>query len=188
MVLYVLPLQSKDPAKYDESGQCLSNKQLESVAEYFKNIFTLQVADGSLAKKQEHQIKYSVRRKMRHKLRKKYNKKVHHITEQHQGGDIHHSRQGSKYHCHDYKWQNCNHSGHRSNYNKGKKKQEYKTLSDCGNKAFKPCSMHGSKSKHSKDCYKNPKNQNKHPTHDKKCQFKAHHYDARYTSDDDELL
>ncbi len=49
-----------------------------------------------------------------------------------------------------------------------KKKQEDKIPSDPGNKAFKPCSTHGPKSKHtSKECCKNPKNQNKHQTHTK---------------------
>jgi hypothetical protein len=48
--------------------------------------------------------------------------------------------------------------------------------------------MHRLKRKHSsKECYKNPKNQNKLQTHDKKCQYKAHHTDTGYTSDDNEL-
>ncbi len=46
----------EDRAKYVESGWRLSNKMLESAAEYFENIFNSQVADGSLEKKCEHQI------------------------------------------------------------------------------------------------------------------------------------
>jgi hypothetical protein len=47
-------------------------------------------------------------------------------------------------------------------------------------KAFKPCSTHSPKSKHtSKECYKNPKRQ--------KNQYKAHHNNMHYTSDNDEL-
>jgi len=108
--------------------------------------------------------------------------------EQHQGGDIRHSRQSNKYHRHNSKWQDRNHSGHCSNYDKHEKKQEDKTPSDCGNKAFKPCSMHGPKSKHtSEECYKNPKNQNKCQTHENKCQYKAHHNEAHSTRDYDEL-
>jgi hypothetical protein len=56
----------EDRAKYIKSGQRLSNKMLKSVAEYFKNIFNLQVADGSLGKKCEHQIKQRIRRQMCH--------------------------------------------------------------------------------------------------------------------------
>ncbi len=53
---------------------------------------------------------------------------------------------------------NSDHSGHRHNYDKHKKKQEDNTPSDSSNKAFKPCSMHRPKSNHtSKECYKNPK-------------------------------
>ncbi len=37
----------------------------------------------------------------------------------------------------------------------------------------------------SEECYKNPKN-NKHQVQDKKRQYKAHHNDACYTSDEDE--
>ena len=67
--------------KYVMSGQHLSNETLKSVAECFKNIFNLQVADGSLVKKCERQIKQRVRRKMRHKLHKRYNEKVHRAME-----------------------------------------------------------------------------------------------------------
>jgi hypothetical protein len=69
-----------------------------------------------------------------------------------------------------------------------KKKQEDKIPSDRGNKAFKPCSTHRPKSKHtSKECYKSLKNQNKCQTHNKKCQYKEHHNNACYTSNNDEL-
>jgi hypothetical protein len=87
-----------------------------------------------------------------------------------------------------YKWQDCNDSSCCSNYKKHKKKQEDKTPSDHGNKTFMPCFMHGPKSKHtSKECYKNPKNQNKRQTHNKKHQYKVHHNDLHYTSDNNEL-
>jgi hypothetical protein len=58
--------------------------------------------------------------------------------------------------------------------------------SNCGNKAFKPCSVHRPKSKHtSEECYKTPKN-DKRQVQDKKCQYEAHHNNAFYTSDDNE--
>ncbi len=136
----------EDRAKYIESGQHLSNEMLKSVAEYFENIFNLQVADGSLATKREHQIKQHVRCKMHHKLCKRYDKKVRLVTEWRHKGDGPHSRWGSKYHHHDYKWQDCNDSDYCDNYDKRNKKRENKTPSDRGNKAFKPCSVHGPKS------------------------------------------
>jgi hypothetical protein len=175
----------EDRAKYVKSGRRLSDKTLKSVAENFENIFNSQVADGSLVRKRERQIKQRVRHKVRHKLRQRFDEKVRHVMEQPQRCDGHHSRQGNKYYHHDYKWQDHDDSGCCNNYNKRKKKQENRTPSDRGNKAFKPCPVHELKSKHtSKECYKNHKN-NKHQVQDKKCQYEAHHNDARYTSDDD---
>jgi hypothetical protein len=89
---FYMSFHKEDRAKYVESGQRLSNKTLKSVTEYFENIFNLQVADGSLAKKHEHQIKQCVRHEMHHKLRKWFDEKVCHVTEQRHGGDNHHSR------------------------------------------------------------------------------------------------
>jgi hypothetical protein len=51
-----MSFHKEDKGKYVKSSRCLSDMTLESVAEYFENIFNLQVADGSLAKKCKHQI------------------------------------------------------------------------------------------------------------------------------------
>jgi hypothetical protein len=151
---FYMSFHSEDLVKYVESARCLCDETLESVAGYLRNIFNLQVADGSLGKKCKHQIEHCVRHEMHHALIKQYNKKVHHIKEQCQGSDGCHSRQSNTYHCH--------------NYDKCKKKQENKIPSDRGDKAFKPCSTHGPKSNQTyKECYKNLKNQNKHQAHDK---------------------
>ncbi len=53
---FYMSFHKEDRAKYVESGQRLSNKMLKSAAEYFENIFNLQVADGSLEKKRKRQI------------------------------------------------------------------------------------------------------------------------------------
>jgi hypothetical protein len=45
--------RSKDHTKYIESGQQLSKEMFESVAEYFENIYNLQMVNGSLAKKRK---------------------------------------------------------------------------------------------------------------------------------------
>ncbi len=184
---FYMSFHKEDRVKYVKSSRRLSNEMLESVAEYFENIFNSQVANGSLAKKRKRQIKQHVRCKMRCELHKRFDEKVCRVTEQRHGGDNHHSRGGNKHYHHDYKWQDCNDSSCRNNYNKCKRKRENETPSDCSNKAFKPCSVHGPKSKHtSKECYKNPKN-NKCQVQDKKRQYEGHHNDARYTSDDEEL-
>jgi hypothetical protein len=78
---FYMYFHKEDRAKYVESGRHLSNEMLKSVAEYFKNIFNLQVADGSLAKKRERQIKQCMRRKINHELRKWFHEKVHRVTE-----------------------------------------------------------------------------------------------------------
>jgi hypothetical protein len=163
-----MSFHKEDRAKFVESSRRLSNEMLKSVAEYFENIFSLQVADGSLAKNRLHQIKQRVRCEMHHKLHKQFNEKVRRVTEQRHGGDDRHSRQGNKYYRHDCKWQDWNDSGHHNNYDKREKKQENRTPYDCSNKAFKPCLVHGPKSKHtSKECYKNPK-KDKRQVQDKK--------------------
>ncbi len=66
---FYMSFHSEDCVKYVESGQRLCDQMFESVAEYFENIFNLQVADVSLAKKCEHQIEHRVRHEMCHVLR-----------------------------------------------------------------------------------------------------------------------
>jgi hypothetical protein len=80
------------------------------------------------------------------------------------------------YYLQDYKWKGYNHSNCRHDYDKREKKQEEKIPSDCGNKAFKPCPMHGPKRNHTfEECYKNPKKTDKRQVQDKKHQYEAHH-------------
>jgi hypothetical protein len=70
---FYMPFHSEDGAKFVESGQHLCNKMLESVVEYLKNIYKLQVANGSLVKKRKHQIKHCMKREMSQALRRQYN-------------------------------------------------------------------------------------------------------------------
>ena len=53
---FYMSFHSEVRAKYAKSGQRLSNETFKSVAEYLQNIFKLQIADGSLAKKCKRQI------------------------------------------------------------------------------------------------------------------------------------
>jgi hypothetical protein len=123
---------------------------------------------------------------MHHELRKRYNEKVRHMTEQRYGGDGHHNKRPDKYRCPNFKWQDRSNSNCCDTYDKRNKKQDYKVPPERDDKAFKPCLVHGPKSKHtSEECYKNPRN-TKHQLEDKKHSHEAHHNNARYTSDDDE--
>ena len=90
---FYMSFHKEDRAKYVERGQRLIEETLESLAEYYENIFNSQVADGSLAKKRKCQIKQRIRRDMHHELCKRYDEKVRHVTEQHYGGDNHRNRQ-----------------------------------------------------------------------------------------------
>jgi hypothetical protein len=78
---FYMSFHQEDRAKYVESGWRLIEETLESLAEYFKNIYKSQVADGSLHKKHEHQIEQRVRRDMHHELCKRFDEKVRHATE-----------------------------------------------------------------------------------------------------------
>jgi hypothetical protein len=184
---FYMSFHKEDRAKYVESSRRLADEMLESLTEYFDNIFNSQVADGSLAKKCERQIKLCVRRKMRHELCKRYNEKVRQVTEQRYGGDGCHNKWPDKYRCSNFKWQDCGNRNRCDTYDKCDKKRDDKTPPDHSNKAFKPCSVHGPKNKHtSKECYKNPRN-DKCQLQDKKRPHEAHHNNACYTSNDDEL-
>jgi hypothetical protein len=183
---FYISFHKEDRSKYVESGQRLIEETLESLAEYYENIFNSQVADGSLAKKHECQIKQRVRRDMRHELRKWYDEKVCHVTEQRYGGDNHCNRRPERYQRPNFKWHDHANSNHCDTYNKRDKKQDDKIPAERDNKAFKPCSVHGPKSKHtSEECHKNPRNA-KRQSYDRKLLHEAHHNDAHYMSKDNE--
>jgi hypothetical protein len=181
-----MSFHKEDRAKYVESGQRLFEEMLESLAEYFENIFNTQVADGSLAKKRKRQIEQCVRREMRHELRKRYDEKVRHMMEQRYEGDNRCNKWSEKYCRPNLKWQDRGNSDRHDTYNKRDKKQDDKITAERNNKAFKPCSVHRPKSKHtSEECHKNPRNA-KCQSYDRKRLHEAHHNDARYTSKDNE--
>ncbi len=106
----------EDRAKYIESGRRLFEETLESLAKYFKNIFNTQVADGSLAKKRECQIKQRLRCKMRHELCKQYDEKVRHVTERRYGGDNRRNKRSEKYHPPNFKWRDSGNSNRLDTY------------------------------------------------------------------------
>jgi hypothetical protein len=143
---FYMSFHKEDRAKYVESGRHLIEEMLESLAEYYENIFNSQVADGSLAKKRKRQIKQRVRRNMHHELCKRYDEKVRHVTERRYGGDNRCNRWPERYHRPNFKWQDRGNSNDCDTYNKRNKKQDDKIPAEHDNKAFKPCSVHGPKS------------------------------------------
>jgi hypothetical protein len=100
---FYMCFHKEDRAKYIESIRHLSNQMLKSVAEYFKNIFNLQVADGSLARKCKRQIEQCVRREVHHELHQRFDEKVRRVMERPHRGDDRHNRGGNKYYRHNYK-------------------------------------------------------------------------------------
>jgi hypothetical protein len=176
----------EDRAKYVESGWRLIEEMLKSLTEYFKNIYNSQVADGSLHKKHKRQIEQHIRRDMRHELRKRFDEKVRHATEWRYGGDNHRNRRPERFQRPNFKWQDRGNSNRCDTYNKRDKKKDDKIPAERNKKAFKPCLVHGPKSKHtSEECYKNPRNA-KRQSYDRKRLHEAHHNDAHYMSKDDE--
>jgi hypothetical protein len=184
---FYMSFHKEDRAKYVKSGRRLSNKTLESVAEYFENIFNLQLADGFLAKKRKRQIEQRVRWEMRHELCKRYNEKVHLVTEQHYRGDNRHSRQDSKYHHHNYKWQDHGDSGRRDNYDKhdNNRRTRLPLIAAIRHSSHAWCT--GQRASTPLRSATRIQKNNKHQLRDKKRHYKAHHKDVCYTSIDDEL-
>jgi hypothetical protein len=123
---------------------------------------------------------------MRHELCKRFDEKVRHSTERCYRGDNCCNRRPERFQCPNFKWQDCSNSNRRGTYDKRVKKQDDKIPAEHDKKAFKPCSVHGPKSKHtSEECYKNPRNAKCQP-YDRKRSHEAHHNDKRYTSKDNE--
>ena len=159
-----------------ESGQCLCDETLATVAKYFNNIFNSQMADGSLTKKREKQIEFRAKCKLRHEMAKRYNDKIRHFANQRYGrDDRRHERGHSRHQAFDksrpYKCKDRDKSHYRRD------DRTHKTLPKRKDKAFEgqPCHIHGPKSQHSFDkCYKNPRNQDKYFS-DKKRSHEMHH-------------
>jgi hypothetical protein len=123
---------------------------------------------------------------MHHERCKRFDEKVRHATERRYGGDNHRNRRPERYHRPNFKWQNRNNSNRRDTYDKRNKKQDEKIPAERNKKAFKPCLVHGPKSKHtSEECHKNPRNAKCQP-YDRKRLHEAHYNDVRYTSEDNE--
>jgi hypothetical protein len=185
---FYMSFHLEDRNRYLKSGQRLCDETLMTVAEYFDNIYNSQMADGSLMKKQEKQIKFRAKRELRHKMAKSYNDKIHHFGNKRYGHDDRRHKRGHL-HCQAFdKSRPYKRNNRDKNRSFRRDDRTHKAPPKHKDKAFEgqPCHIHGPKSQHSYDkCYKNPRNQDKYFP-DKKRNHEAHHNDEQETIDDKE--
>ena len=91
----------EDRTRYLKSRRRLCNETLETITKYFNNIYNLQVADGSLTKKREKQIKFRAKHELRHEMAKRYNDKICNFANQRYGCNDRHQERGHS-HCRTY--------------------------------------------------------------------------------------
>jgi hypothetical protein len=145
------------------------------------------MADGSLTKKQEKQIKFRAKRELRHKMAKHYNDKICHFANKRYGHD------DCRHECgylHRRAFDNSRpYKRDDRDKNRSFKRDDrtHKAPPKREDKAFEgqPCHIHGPKSQHSYDkCYKNPRNQDKYFP-DKKRNQEAHYNDEQEAIDNE---
>ena len=187
---FYMSFHQEDRTRYLKSRQRPCNEKLETVAEYFENIFNSQVAGGLLTKKHEKQIKFCAKHELPHKMAKRYNDKIRNLVNQHYRHD-NRRHEHSYTHCrnNDKNYICCghvDHHGHNHHYKCDDK--DRKSLLECNDKAFKPCHLHGPKSQHTfKKCFNNPKIQGKKSySYEKKHPCEAHNKDKNHISKDKE--
>jgi hypothetical protein len=185
---FYMSFHQEDRNRYIESGRRLCNETLATVAKYFDNIFNLQMADCSLTKKHEKQIKFRAKRELRHEMAKHYNNKICHFTNKRYG---HNDRRHERGHLHRRafdKSRSYKHNDRDKSHFYRRDDRTHKAPPKHEDKAFEGqlCHIHGPKSRHSFDkCYKNPKNQDKYFPN-KKRNHKEHHNNEQEAIDDKE--
>jgi hypothetical protein len=154
---YYMTFHRSDRAEYLCSGRKLCDKTLASLAAYFESVFDARVADGSLRKLQDEQVRVQARNEYRHELQTRYHDKLKRL-------DNNKKRENS--------WRRDDHCAGGSHGGKSRERStylerkpdarghgEHKTTHEQAAKN-KPCKVHGPESKHSYDeCHSNPKNQ-----------------------------
>jgi hypothetical protein len=68
---FYMSFHQEDCNRYLESGRPLCDETPVTVAEYFENIFNLQMANGSLTKKRDKQIEFRAKRELCHEMVKR---------------------------------------------------------------------------------------------------------------------
>ena len=185
---FYMSFHQEDRNRYLESGRRLCDVTLATVSKYFDNIFNSQMADGSLTKKCEKQIKFCAKRKLCHEMAKRYNDKIRHFANKRYG----HNDRGHKCghsHCRAFdKSRPYKHDNRDKSQSYRRDDRTHKAPPKREVKAFEghPCHIHGPKSQHSFDkCYKNPRNQDKYFPN-KLHNHEAHHNDKQEAINDKE--
>ncbi len=172
---FYMNFHCSDPAEYLCSGCKLCNKALASLAAYFESRFDMQVADGSLRKLRDEQVRVQAQKEYCHELQARYHDKLKRLANNRKrehswqrndrdGG----SHGGKSREQSTYLERKPDARGH------GKRKTAHEQA------AKKPCHVHGPKSKHSYDeCRTNPKNQRSANNYYNKCAQDAHYNDER---------
>jgi len=154
---FYMTFHRSDRAEYLRSGRKLCNEMLASLAAYFESGFNARVADGSLRKLHDEQVRVQAQNEYRHELQVQYHDKLKRL-------DNNRKRENS--------WQCDDHCAGGSQGGKSRERSTYrerkpdarghgerKTTHKQAAKN-KPCHVHGPESKHSYDeCRTNPKNQ-----------------------------
>ncbi len=161
--------------EYLRSGRKLCDETLASLAAYFESGFDARVADGTLRKLRDKQVRVKARNEYRHELQTRYQDKLKRLAN---------SRKR------EHSWQRNN----RDDGSHGGKSREWATYRECKpdardhgecktaheQAAKKPCHVHGPESKHWYDeCRTNPKNQRSANNNYNKRAHDAHYNDER---------
>jgi len=77
---FYMTFRRSDCAEYLRSRRKLCDKMLTSLAEYFESGFDARVADGSLRKLRDEQVRVQARNEYRHELQVRYHDKLKHLT------------------------------------------------------------------------------------------------------------
>jgi len=77
---FYMTFHHSDRAEYLRSGCKLCDEMLTSLAEYFESGFDARVADGSLRKLRDEQVRVQARNEYRHELQARYHDKLKRLT------------------------------------------------------------------------------------------------------------
>ena len=183
---FYMTFHRSDRAEYLRSGRKLCDETLASLAEYFEGGFDARMADGSLRKLRDEQVRAQARNEYRHELQARYHDKLKRLTNNKRREYSSWQREDRDSNSHGGKLREQSTYRERKPGNT-KGHSERKTTHEQTAKN-KPCHVHGPESKHSYDeCRTNPKNQRSASNNNyNKRTHDAHYNDERYLSSQDE--
>jgi hypothetical protein len=184
---FYMTLHKSDHAEYVRSGRKLSNKMLQTIADYFQSIHETRENNGSLTRHQIKKIRVEAKCQLCREVEEQYAHKKRLLSDQRRGYRLYDQHNGGH---------NCCQHGQRKQrklHNDGSlgddKRDDRKSPPEREDKDFKPCRIHGKHAKHSyEECRANPHKQAKLRANNNQCRHESSHFnDNHYTSSDDEL-